>query len=143
MFLKESPAFWWGWAVSSHWGSEAAEWHCLTLAPFVMACADPLNGVWCWAIGSRLEGDRDCDFVCSSALPRNMTRCSGSSRRAACSSHPPTSLIGTPTTMIPGEEEGGPEGLGSQVTLALLAWALSQNRSVRGPGISVAISAPE
>ena len=49
-------------------------------------------------------------FLSSSALPRNTTRCSGSSRRALCSSRPPTSLIRTPTTTIPGE--GAPPGEG-------------------------------
>lgn len=66
-------------------------------------------------------------FSSSSASPRDTTHCCGNSRKAPCSSHPPTSLIRTPTTMTPGE--GAPPGedvpvadlgLGSQTVLALV-----------------------
>lgn len=116
-------------AATGLWGSKVA------LLDLPHLVADPFRGVWCWP-WVRTIGKWDCAFLCSSALPRDATHCSGSSRRAPCSSRPPTSLIRTPTTMTPGEgalavedqptlvlelareEEMG--SLGSQTVLALV-----------------------
>lgn len=84
-------------------GLQGNEVALLDSCPTMMACANPLNRVWCCAMGSGPLGGWDCDFFYSSTLPRDKTHCSGSSRKAPCTSRPPTSLIRTPTTMTLGE----------------------------------------
>lgn len=82
--------------------------------------------------GVRTIGKGDCAFLRSSALPRDATHCSGSSRRAPCSSRPPTSLIRTPTTMTPGE---GALAVEDQPTL-VLELARRRKWGARRPGKS-------